>query len=585
MSSSSSSSSDSSSSSSSSSSSDSSTSTLSERRRGQEENKCQQQDVITRADNSAIMPLASTTMQTKAGILEESMSTINQECKVPVETVVCLDTTAKTASQEQNDENLPPPPQDDDDDFPYFEPDDSLPTTTPDKHENDDPYSNGGLSDQDLAKLLDSPEVIAKTSGITTTNANVTTTNAPPQGNDKPKQQGVYDSPSIDSSIDSDNLEIPHSATPEKKKAASSRFFSSNINITDAKIKSSTAAVLRTKPTKRSNNASSYPPPSYDSTVLERDHHVQQAQDLSFKSNASTRPQERQEPTTTLATTEPRLLERTVEVDPSLYQPPPFRPRPDPIVHFLTSTSRPKHTRREIAVTQLFSSPLNKLWLSKFSTFNHLQSQVADTLAHSDDSIVVSAPTGAGKTALFEIGMARFFAADLSSFSGGHVVSNQRKIVYMAPSKALCEERFEDWSRRLSDIHVGIQCAMITGDAEPGDSFRDVAAAHVILTTPEKWDSLTRRWTENVFLFGSVKLLLVDEVHLLGDGTRGSCLESVILRIKTIQRAAVAVSGLYDPYQTSRCVQSYIQSSYSCIWHCSYAVPILYSLQLLEYFA
>jgi ATP-dependent DNA helicase HFM1/MER3 len=156
--------------------------------------------------------------------------------------------------------------------------------------------------------------------------------------------------------------------------------------------------------------------------------------------------------------------------------------------------------------------------------------------------------------ALFEIAMARFFSVDLNARNGSsqQQVSHQRKIVYVAPSKALCEERFKDWTRRLSHVQVGIQCAMITGDAEPGDSFRDVAAAHVILTTPEKWDSLTRRWTENVFLFGSVKLLLLDEVHLLGDGSHGCCLESIVCRMKTIQRAAMAASDSYDAHCPSR---------------------------------
>jgi ATP-dependent DNA helicase HFM1/MER3 len=121
----------------------------------------------------------------------------------------------------------------------------------------------------------------------------------------------------------------------------------------------------------------------------------------------------------------------------------------------------------------------------------------------------------------------------------------------MAPSKALVEERFSDWQERFAILGHHIQCSMITGDAEPGEAYRDVAAANIILTTPEKWDSLTRKWTENVYLFGSVKLLLLDEVHLLGDGTRGSCLESIVCRMKTIQRAAVAASETYDAHASS----------------------------------
>ena len=131
-------------------------------------------------------------------------------------------------------------------------------------------------------------------------------------------------------------------------------------------------------------------------------------------------------------------------------------------------------------------------------------------------------------------------------------LSKHRKIVYIAPSKALCDERFEDWSRRFADMHMGIQCAMITGDAEPGDCYRDMTAAHVILTTPEKWDSITRRWTENFFLIASVKLLLIDEVHLLGDLSRGCCLESVVCRMKTIFQAAQNIQPTQEQIQSSR---------------------------------
>jgi ATP-dependent DNA helicase HFM1/MER3 len=68
--------------------------------------------------------------------------------------------------------------------------------------------------------------------------------------------------------------------------------------------------------------------------------------------------------------------------------------------------------------------------------------------------------------------------------------------------------------------------------------------AHVILTTPEKWDAMTRKWTDHLFLIGAVKLLLIDEIHLIGDDSRGGCLEAVISRMKTVQRAAKAKHAL-----------------------------------------
>ncbi len=155
------------------------------------------------------------------------------------------------------------------------------------------------------------------------------------------------------------------------------------------------------------------------------------------------------------------------------------------------------------------------------------------------------------KTCVFEMAMGRLFQGELDRCKkhkhqhhhGQHPqrqqqieMPNCRKIVYISPSKALCQERYQDWSTRLPKIHPGLECVMFTGDANS-----DIASAHVILTTPEKWDSITRKWTDNLYLIGSVKLLLIDEVHLLGDGSRGGCLETIICRMKTVQRAAVRV--------------------------------------------
>lgn len=147
--------------------------------------------------------------------------------------------------------------------------------------------------------------------------------------------------------------------------------------------------------------------------------------------------------------------------------------------------------------------------------------------------------------------MARFFSADLE-ISGTNRISKKRKIVYISPSKALCEERYDDWSRRLQGMNLNIQLAVITGDGDPAESFHDLASSQFILTTPEKWDSLTRRWTEKFFLFASVKLFLIDEVHLIADGSRGCCLEATIMRMKTIQKAAQNVSVSQAELASSR---------------------------------
>jgi superfamily II helicase len=67
------------------------------------------------------------------------------------------------------------------------------------------------------------------------------------------------------------------------------------------------------------------------------------------------------------------------------------------------------------------------------------------------------------------------------------------------------------------------------------------------LTTPEKWDSMTRKWTDLNNLVTRVGILLIDEIHLLDD-SRGPTLEAVVSRMQAIQLqnkgAAVPVANL-----------------------------------------
>jgi hypothetical protein len=94
--------------------------------------------------------------------------------------------------------------------------------------------------------------------------------------------------------------------------------------------------------------------------------------------------------------------ERVPEIHPSCYAPPPHQPKQPPIVHEFSPANRPISARRLIPVSQVFGAPVNSLWKNKFSTFNQVQSEIANMLAYSDDNVVVSAPTGAGKTAVCE---------------------------------------------------------------------------------------------------------------------------------------------------------------------------------------
>lgn len=94
--------------------------------------------------------------------------------------------------------------------------------------------------------------------------------------------------------------------------------------------------------------------------------------------------------------------------------------------------------------------------------------------------------------------------------------------------KALCEERLQDWHLKFAKF--GISCLSATGDSNEGDCEIDNLMLHnIIITTPEKWDTISRKWKEKEKLIKLIRLFMIDEVHLLSDDTRGATLEVIVI--------------------------------------------------------
>ena len=74
---------------------------------------------------------------------------------------------------------------------------------------------------------------------------------------------------------------------------------------------------------------------------------------------------------------------------------------------------------------------------------------------------------------------------------------------------------------------------------------RAIAKADVIVTTPEKWDGISRSWQTRNYV-KAVALLVIDEIHLLGE-ERGPVLEVIVSRTNFISshtEKSVRVIGL-----------------------------------------
>ncbi|XP_012911614.1 probable ATP-dependent DNA helicase HFM1 isoform X3 [Mustela putorius furo] len=148
----------------------------------------------------------------------------------------------------------------------------------------------------------------------------------------------------------------------------------------------------------------------------------------------------------------------------------------------------------------------------EFPYFNYIQSKAFDDLLYTDRNFVICAPTGSGKTVVFELAITRLLMEVPLPWSN-------IKIVYMAPIKALCSQRFDDWKEKFGPI--GLNCKELTGDTVMDDLF-EIQHAHIIMTTP---------------------------VHVIKDENRGPTLEVVVSRMKTVQSLSPASenSGIITP--------------------------------------
>lgn len=158
-----------------------------------------------------------------------------------------------------------------------------------------------------------------------------------------------------------------------------------------------------------------------------------------------------------------------------------------------------------------------------FDFFNGVQSEVFEELYRSNNSLVLNAPTASGKTVVFELAISRWF---LHRNAGTCVV-------YLAPLKALCDERLKSWSAKFRP--VGLRCTMFSSDN--ACSARDISNIDVIIATPEKFESFLRKLSQNEQSFAwssHFALIMIDEIHILGE-RRGATLEAIVARIRRAQ--------------------------------------------------
>lgn len=137
-------------------------------------------------------------------------------------------------------------------------------------------------------------------------------------------------------------------------------------------------------------------------------------------------------------------------------------------------------------------------------------------------SILVSSPTGSGKTLVGEMALLR-------------AVLEGRRGFYLVPLRSLAHQVARSLRRRYNNKAVRI--GVTTGDLHlTGD---EMSEYDIIVTTYERADSLLRHQASWLPEIGTV---VIDEIQTLADGKRGARLESVILRLRRLVKDVQLVS-------------------------------------------
>lgn len=154
-----------------------------------------------------------------------------------------------------------------------------------------------------------------------------------------------------------------------------------------------------------------------------------------------------------------------------------------------------------------------KKYYDKFNSLSPIQEKAVQAGLLENISLLACAPTASGKTLIATMAICNLL--------------EKGKALYVVPLKALAKEKYEEYRKLLEGTNYKI--IISTGDIDSESGY--LANYDLLILTTEKLDSLLRH---KVSWLGEVKIIIIDEIHLLNDPSRGPTLEIVITLLKML---------------------------------------------------
>ncbi len=177
----------------------------------------------------------------------------------------------------------------------------------------------------------------------------------------------------------------------------------------------------------------------------------------------------------------------------------------------------------------------------KFEKLNPVQEEAVKKGLF-EKNLIVAAPTASGKTLCAAL-------AGLNCF-----YNKKMKMIYLCPLIALAQEHYSSFKERFEKF--GLKIALSIGDYDSSDPW--LREYDWIICSNEKADSLIRHGAEWI---SEVGLIVVDEIHMLTDNSRGPTLEILLTRLKEIALDAQII-GLSATINNAREIAEWLNAEF-----------------------
>ncbi|MFH1700589.1 MAG: DEAD/DEAH box helicase [Candidatus Zixiibacteriota bacterium] len=129
------------------------------------------------------------------------------------------------------------------------------------------------------------------------------------------------------------------------------------------------------------------------------------------------------------------------------------------------------------------------------------------------DSLLISAPTSAGKTFCGEMALIR-------------AIQQRQKAIFLVPLKAVAEEKY----RQFADCYGGIGLKVLIGTHDHPENDTDIENGRfdIAVMVYEKFNSLL---LTNLDILGQIGTVVIDELQMLEDESRGARLELALAKL------------------------------------------------------